>query len=158
MNCMSHISQAVNDVLTERIRQVAKEGWTPEHDDEHKDGQLAAAAASYAVASTSPGVFHQNFPPALWPWNLQWWKPGDRRRMLVKAGALILAEIERVDRQGGVGTFKVNSTFSSELTRQAYQDLKEEAQQMRDGFAEIYALRGEDTTIAKICNKFLVNY
>lgn len=97
MNCL--VNKAALDVLAERSRQIAKEGWTPEHDDEHTDGQMAAAAASYAVASAAPGVFHEGLPPALWPWSSKWWKPGERRRMLVKAGALILAEIERIDRR-----------------------------------------------------------
>lgn len=33
------------------------------------------------------------------PWDEKWWKPKNPRRDLVKAGALILAEIERIDRQ-----------------------------------------------------------
>lgn len=97
MNCL--VNKAALDVMAERNRQIAKEGWTPEHDDEHEDGQLAAAAAAYAVASAAHGAFHESLPPALWPWSSKWWKPSDRRRMLVKAGALILAEIERLDRQ-----------------------------------------------------------
>jgi hypothetical protein len=32
----------------------------------------------------------------------EWWKPTNRRRDLVKAGALILAEIERLDRAAGI--------------------------------------------------------
>ncbi|HHW2459226.1 TPA: AAA family ATPase [Pseudomonas aeruginosa] len=40
-----------------------------------------------------------------WPWDEQWWKPTSARRDLVKACALALAEIERLDRaaasQGG---------------------------------------------------------
>lgn len=38
-----------------------------------------------------------------WPWDASWWKPNARRRNLVKAGALILAEIERIDRAAGIG-------------------------------------------------------
>ena len=38
-------TQAVKDVLEERQRQVSSEGWTAEHDDSHKGGQLAIAAA-----------------------------------------------------------------------------------------------------------------
>ncbi|MEB3421767.1 hypothetical protein VK682_24660 [Salipiger manganoxidans] len=34
----------------------------------------------------------------LWPWDRKWWKPTTPRRDLVKAGALIVAEIERLDR------------------------------------------------------------
>ena len=89
---------AVQDVLAERLRQVDGEGWTPEHDDQHRDCELAAAASSYAIAAVSPRAFGENNPPALWPWVKEWWKPTNRRRMLVKAGALILAEIERLDR------------------------------------------------------------
>lgn len=31
-----------------------------------------------------------------------WWKPGNRRRCLVKAGALIAAEIDRMDAKEAV--------------------------------------------------------
>jgi hypothetical protein len=34
----------------------------------------------------------------VWPWSREWWQPKDRRRDLVRAGALIVAEIERLDR------------------------------------------------------------
>lgn len=34
----------------------------------------------------------------LWPWDREWWKPKDRRRNLVRAAALLIAEIERLDR------------------------------------------------------------
>ena len=36
---------AIADVVGERTRQILDEGWTPEHDDAHTDGQLAQAAA-----------------------------------------------------------------------------------------------------------------
>lgn len=89
-------SNAEIDVLQERRRQVKEEGWTPEHDDQHGAGELAAAAASYALhaGDTKP----RGFAPAWWPWDVKWWKPRDRRRDLVKAAALLLAEIERLDR------------------------------------------------------------
>lgn len=86
-------------VARERRRQIAEEGWTPEHDDEHADGQIAAAAACYA--SSAAGVVWTSPPPAFWPWDLEWFKPSTQRRDLVKAGALILAEIERLDRAEG---------------------------------------------------------
>lgn len=85
-------SRAAEDVLRERWRQIDREGWTSAHDDKHTDGEMAQAASCYAWYAT--GVK----PPLLWPWEDCWWKPGDRRRDLVKAGALILAEIERLDR------------------------------------------------------------
>lgn len=89
-------TQAAQDVLAERRRQIEAEGWTPEHDDAHADGGLAHAAGCYAKRAAFPEL--NRHPPMTWPWEARWWKPGDRRRMLVKAGALILAEIERLDR------------------------------------------------------------
>lgn len=94
---------AAQDVLTERQRQVTAEGWTPEHDDGHGAGELALAASCYAAISSTklngvPSLYEDDYPPPNWPWHSEWWKPADARRMLVKAGALILAEIERLDR------------------------------------------------------------
>ena len=87
--------QAAQDVLAERRRQIEAEGWTPEHDDEHSVGELAKAAACYALVSAG---FNPDAIITVWPWHRLWWKPSDKRRSLVKAGALILAEIERLDR------------------------------------------------------------
>lgn len=92
--------QAWLDVQAERRRQVEAEGWTPEHDDEHSHGQMARAAACYALAgSSAPNDGTAALLVSLaWPWDQQWWKPTSARRDLIKAGALILAEIERLDR------------------------------------------------------------
>ena len=91
------MTAAATDVLAERRRQVEAEGWKPDHDDAYRHGQLAGAAACYALTSAqhwqASHVIDQ-----LWPWDASWWKPSDKRRDLIKAGALILAEIERLDR------------------------------------------------------------
>ncbi|HBO4125329.1 TPA: hypothetical protein L4T97_004997 [Pseudomonas aeruginosa] len=100
------------DVQAERRRQVEAEGWTPEHDDEHDSGEIACAAACYALPPAHPpriegALGRYGRDPNIWPWTRDWWKPApnDRRRELIKAGALVLAEIERLDRaaatQGG---------------------------------------------------------
>ena len=86
--------KAARDIVVERVRQVVKEGWLPEHDDQHAGGELAAAASCYALNAGA----YRRMPPKAWPFDREWWKPGDERRDLVKAGALILAEIERLDR------------------------------------------------------------
>ncbi|EBP0408322.1 hypothetical protein JN58_23590 [Salmonella enterica] len=44
--------------------------------------------------------------PVNWPLSSVWWKPSSPRGDLVKAGALILAEIERGDRAVAAGTFE----------------------------------------------------
>lgn len=102
-------------IASERHRHVFTEGWTPEHDDEHDAGELAAAGAAYALAaadmlnphSQGDGGYCEQAPDC-WPWSPNWWKPlpgsawGDRIRELVKAGSLIVAEIERIQRAQGV--------------------------------------------------------
>jgi len=94
-------SLALQDVVVERARQINAEGWTETDDDEKTDGSLAQAAACYALNVQKIPVSCGD--STLWPesWDLSWWKPKDRRRDLVRAGALLLAEIERMDRAGG---------------------------------------------------------
>ncbi len=88
------MSPAMLAVIAERRRQIEAEGWTPEHDDTHATGELARAGGAYArKAGTMMSV-----PPNEWPWAADWWKPQGFRRDLVRAGALIVAEIERFDR------------------------------------------------------------
>ena len=97
---MSPLS-AVADVITERRRQIEVEDWTPAHDDEHIHGELSAAAVCYAMWASNGMAAEEislSNPPAWWPWDVSWWKPREPRRNLVRAAALILAEIERIDR------------------------------------------------------------
>lgn len=88
------LSSAARDVLRERERQVSTEGWTPEHDDRHDNHEMAHAAACYAYPELTAlsGV-------KTWPWATQWLKVRDPRRNYVRAAALLLAEIERLDRK-----------------------------------------------------------
>lgn len=87
----------VEAIAAERKRQVEVEGWTPEHDDEHDNGEMATAAACYAMAR-----HNQDSPLMHWPWSMEWWKAKDRRSNLVRAGALIAAEIDRLDREAAI--------------------------------------------------------
>ena len=106
---MGVVSKATRDVLAERQRQVSVEGWTPKHDDEHGDGSMALAAACYACNAATweahePSISDAEYvklsaPGFRWPWAVKWWKPKNQRRDLVRAAALILAEIERLDRK-----------------------------------------------------------
>lgn len=99
---MNTLTKAAQDVLAERQRQIEKEGWTPEHDDEHGDNSMAIAAACYALADYQRPLNVQTVSiEKLWQWTgwaSHWFKPKDKRRNLIRAGALILAEIERLDR------------------------------------------------------------
>lgn len=97
------MTPAARDVLAERRRQIEAEGWTSEHDDEHADRQIANAAACYALAAGDC----KDQVARNWPWDRSWWKPTTPRRDLVKAGALILAEVERIDRAAAKPKWKV---------------------------------------------------
>ncbi|EPO5639683.1 hypothetical protein ACIUZH_18350 [Pseudomonas aeruginosa] len=86
------VPQAWLDVQAERRRQITAEGWTPEHDDLYCAAELPRAAAAYILNGANDEA------PAIWPFSAKWWKPRDARSNYVRASALILAEIERLDR------------------------------------------------------------
>lgn len=88
-------------IAAERARQIGVEGWTPEHDDAHVAGEIAYAAECYvrAAIEVENGLRPLSRPPN-WPWEPAAWKPSERDpvRNLTKAGALIAAEIDRLER------------------------------------------------------------
>jgi hypothetical protein len=88
-------------IAEERKRQIEVEGWTTEHDAQHSAGEMAVAAACYAVTGLAC-VFKYNHQTKqnenLWPWDIKWYRPtpDNRIRELQKSGALIAAEIDRL--------------------------------------------------------------
>lgn len=91
-------SQAARDVLAERQRQIDVEGYHGTRDNHYISYELSKAARAYIEVSwhaLSTGI--PCTKPKSWPW-MSGFKWSDGRTMLVKAGALILAEIERLDR------------------------------------------------------------
>lgn len=90
-------------IAVERLRQIEVEGYTAGHDASHLrlgyEDALVRAAVCYA---TPPDHRLRNYSqddhPRYWPWAPEYWKPcpDDRVRELVKAGALIAAEIDRL--------------------------------------------------------------
>jgi hypothetical protein len=88
-----------DEIFVERCRVQEEECFNPPHDDEHRNGELARAAACYAfIAGSSDYMRQSDLIPPGWPWEDEAWKPGDRRRELIKAAQLIVAEVERLDR------------------------------------------------------------
>ena len=87
-------SVGVEMIFAERKRQVVNEGWVSKHDSEHASDELAKAAVCYAM----PARHRSRWLLSFWPWAVRYWKPtpDDRIRELVKAGALIAAEIDRL--------------------------------------------------------------
>lgn len=97
-------TRAIDDIAVERRRQIE----SSDHDDQHDAGDLAAAGSAYALSAASLLNPHNGTAidpqPEMWPFEAEYWKPQHKlenvRRDLVKAGALIAAEIDRIDRQG----------------------------------------------------------
>jgi hypothetical protein len=82
-------------ICQERNRQLSQEGFSAEHDDKVNGSfQLVGAAIAYLCVSNNEHI------QRWWPWDWKWWKPShDRIRNMVKAGALIAAEIDRLQRE-----------------------------------------------------------
>jgi len=88
-------------VRAERLKQINKHGYTPEHDDEHTDGSIADAAACYAANTKAElmkvcsGDFRY-----LFPWEPQYFKKEEKSRQdqIITACAMLMAEWERLDR------------------------------------------------------------
>lgn len=109
-------------IAEERERQISQEGWTQEHDDAHKTRQMASAAAAYLqhyverswiIDPSNPlhvmgngslgdrsAYYGQDKAPDIWPdeWENDW-KPKSMLSDLVRAGALVAAEIDRLQRK-----------------------------------------------------------
>jgi hypothetical protein len=82
----------MQEITAERHRQIDEEGWSGEHDDRHTKGELAKAAEFYLGNGTWPWAWEVGHPPRK--------KNKPRRRQLIIAAALIVAEIERMERAG----------------------------------------------------------
>lgn len=94
------ISQVVTEVIQERARQVASLG--NENEDGYLDGVLSLAGASYAIAGSDCQAGKVVKAKRAWPWHpdhFQMLINGSNRDRLVKAAALIIAEIEAQDRR-----------------------------------------------------------
>lgn len=87
-------------IANERYRQIKREGFTEAHDDEHKESELLWAAVCYAAPKDIFRLDPENDPFDPWPWAGDW----DKRKKhgvikrLVIAGALIAAELDRLQR------------------------------------------------------------
>lgn len=90
---------AIELIQAERERQISDEGYSESHDDRWLHDQLPIAAMVYA----SPAYLRPRVK-CFWPWDNDYYKPNEsltidgRIRELVKAGALIAAEIDRLNR------------------------------------------------------------
>lgn len=82
-------------IVEERNRQIADEGYDAEHDRHETVSNLANAATSYLTYDS--GLLNaQKVSKGYWPWGEDLYKPRDRKRNLIRAGALIAAAIDRM--------------------------------------------------------------
>jgi len=91
----------IRQIAMERTRQLSK-GYDAAHDDKHIFGEIAIAAASFAANE-----------PKLYPWGRFPVHKRGRRERLIKAAALLVAEIERCDRSASTQSeaFSEAATF-----------------------------------------------
>lgn len=91
-------------IAKERDRQINEEGFDATHDDDHAPDGLPRAAAAYmisAASSSHSGGFRNllmDIAETIWPWEAYLFKPSGGVKDLVRAGALVLAAIDRENR------------------------------------------------------------
>lgn len=86
------VLSGADEITKERKRQIEAEGYDSGHNAEHEADEFTNAAVSYLLCSmgfTEEGIHY-------WPWSHENWKPKDKMRNLVRAGALIAAAIDRL--------------------------------------------------------------
>lgn len=87
-------AQGANEIGRERFRQINEEGYDLNHDDDYKSNELINAATSYLLACDGHVKFRE--AEENWPWVAELFKPKDTWSNLIKAGALIAAELDRL--------------------------------------------------------------
>lgn len=113
------MKSGVELIAEERKRQIEVEGWDNLHDSDHDNMQLAGAAGCYVANAINKDYFedkarfevyvsaqnkmffgaeHGDWQDG-WPWDEKWdkRKKHDTKRSLVIAGALIAAELDRLN-------------------------------------------------------------
>lgn len=101
----------IPSINRERWRQIRAHNFFGPHDDAHTDSELVAAAIAYATVSVmqqtradAAGMLCGHPPPTSFGWPAGWtWHPEPTsRENLIKAGALIAAELDRLARAEGM--------------------------------------------------------
>lgn len=98
--------KVIEEIAVERQRQIDEEGFDERHDDQfHQQRELSLAAICYAapekiyVHRCHSDATHLYTDP--WPWHAKWDKRDthDLRRRMIIAASLLVADIERLDRE-----------------------------------------------------------
>ena len=88
-------------IAEERREQIEKHGWDKNHDATHQFGELRKVAAVLCVLGTDISVVdpYENWQTGDDPWGLETKLQFDDIHRLKVAGALIAAEIDRIQNQ-----------------------------------------------------------
>lgn len=161
----THTMRVALDVARARHHQVAVEGWTPQHDDNHDAGELARAAAVYALCAAGDAQDRDvmeahgydgvgSIISKIWPaeWDTAWLKPKTRRLDLVRAAALIMADIERIDRAEGRGLGIEGDELALALAEivSGFGMIKEKSPAERQQYERLDAKSGDVTTTFRL--------
>lgn len=112
-------------ITQERQEQIEKHGWSKEHDAKHDQGELANAACSYAMTSEMQDYLDENWGDdmhlSFWPFELSYYKKDnsgevEKIKDLAKAGALIAAEIDRLQAEQAQIKKKMENKVTIEIT------------------------------------------
>jgi len=90
------MQKVLSDIKFERMRQMNK-GYKADHDDQYQHGELPSAAISYTLSAGGNDMDAE----VSWPWPIELYDKASEKPMrqkLVIAAALLVAEIERLDR------------------------------------------------------------
>lgn len=104
---MKNTDSILHEIRRERGSQIQK-GYTAEHDDKHSGGELAQAAGIVA-ADLEVTDMEPLDTPRHWAAHIFEKHQHNRRHQLIIATAMLVAEIERMDREAG-GSFHDNET------------------------------------------------
>ncbi|HEX8913394.1 MAG TPA: dATP/dGTP pyrophosphohydrolase domain-containing protein [Humisphaera sp.] len=116
------MQRQMDEIRAERRRQVEDEGYSDTHDDRHSGGELVRAAVCYLRHGAAGAPV-----PDRWPFEPAAWRPGDERRSAVKAGALYLAEFERLRRAEGDAEQLGNAVWCARACAEEVERLDEQA-------------------------------
>jgi len=136
--------QAVAAIKVERQRQIDGEGRSARWDDGYLDGELAAAGSAYLRSALGRRHPHDGDVPHEWPWSAGAWKPHSVERDAVRAGALMVAEIDRLRRLASRRLLHREQRFTAallhadavELLATIYRDRKEQSGRQEPAPAE----------------------
>ncbi len=124
---MANRASAIDLIRAERGRQISK-GWTADHDDTHVHGEISVAAADLLLHSTDERRTHNYHETDAWGLAERHCK--DDVKSLVIAGALVVAELERVLRKSGGNGARARENLSA-MHRRA-QEAEGERDKYRD--------------------------